>query len=270
MVGRFGTAATAAAALWLLASSACAQVPGLTKEEAKCESNSAKTLAKFVKSELTCISTCITTFRMTSGPYDGCFAPFTDPSTAICVNDPKKGKPKARASIVQKCDVAGKDSCPECYAASDCSTGEPFVGDTQGVISTLAHFIYCSEAISAVTPTQAEATCEDGVAKAYAKLWRAKTQCYAKCNQNLENGKIALGSCIPESVLIDPATQTCISNAAAKAVGAIDKVCANAGGNPACYVPTFNTGAKWVHTFEIDVDNTTAAVQCGSPSGAFL
>jgi hypothetical protein len=174
---------------------------------------------------------------------------------------------------VDKCKPAGNGNCPECYAASDCSTGEPLVGDLAGHLDLIARVIYCREALSAATPTQAEATCEDGVAKAFAKLWGAKTKCYAKCIHNMDTGKIALGSCTPGAVT-DAATQACLfdplKGAEAKAAAAIDQVCASVSANPVCYV-NVDTGAKWVQTYlESTVDEITQAVQCGSPSGAFL
>ena len=45
---------------------------------------------------------------------------------------------KARASIVKACSV----DCPECYPASDCSSGEPFVTNTENLVvakKSLAH-----------------------------------------------------------------------------------------------------------------------------------
>jgi hypothetical protein len=61
-----------------------------------------------------------------------------------------------------------------------------------------------------------------------------------------------------------------VKGAGAKAAAAIDKKCAAVGANPACYVPTVDTGAEWVAIVENQVDNSIPDVACGSPSGAFL
>src|SRR5262245_36207944 len=129
MVGRLGSAAIAAAGFCLIASSVLAQVPGLTKEEAACEKNTGTTLSKFTGAKAKCVSKCISTARKTSGPYTQCFTPYTgDPVTFACIFDPAKGaEVKARAGITKKCNVAGKDSCPECYDPANCATGIPFV-----------------------------------------------------------------------------------------------------------------------------------------------
>jgi hypothetical protein len=68
------------------------------------------------------------------GPYTGCFAPYTDTATNTCIMDPIKGaEQKPRDSIVKACTA----DCPECYAASNCATGEPFVGNTENLASQI-------------------------------------------------------------------------------------------------------------------------------------
>ena len=187
MLGRFGIAAIAATGFCLIASRVPAQFPPATdptKDEQKCESNAGKTLSKFTSSKAKCVGKCIGTGRKTSGPYAGCFAPYADPTTNACIMDPVKGaEAKARSGIVKKCNVAGKDSCPECYAASNCTTGDPFVSMTETNIDPFVILIYCTEA-NTNTPTKDQAKCEDGVSKALTKFVGSKAKCYDKCNAN--------------------------------------------------------------------------------------
>src|SRR5262245_42853793 len=142
----FGTSVIAAAGLCgLLVSTVAAQFPPVTdpnKDEAKCETGTGKALAKFVGKKAKCASKCLNTARKTSGPYGGCFAPFSDPLTNACIFAPLKGaEAKARASIVKACAV----DCPECYtsqAPNLCATGDPFVSDTSSQTNPFAVLVY--------------------------------------------------------------------------------------------------------------------------------
>lgn len=257
-------AMAAALALALAASPVAAQPAGVTKDELKCESGAGKALSKFVGSKTKCVQKCVTTARKTSGPYTDCFAPFGG-ATATCIQDPTKGaEAKARTSIVKACT---KD-CPECYAPSVCSTGEPFVANTETQVDAFGPLIYCTEA-GGGTPTKEQAKCEDTVAKTLTKFVDSKTKCYDKCNQNVFKAKIPEGSCSPPTPT-DVATQACIQKAEDKAVASIDKACATAGQNPPCYGANFDTGAEWVGLTEAAVDANVPVIACGSPSGAFL
>lgn len=278
MLGRFGTAAIAAAGFCLIGSHVLAQFPPVTDPtsgEQKCESNAGKTLSKFVGAKSKCVGKCIGTQRKATSPsYGGCFPPFSDPTTFACQFDPAKGAAiKARAGIAKKCaDAPGKDNCPECYDPANCTTGAPFVAMVDTQVNPFLILIYCTEANN-MTPTSAEAKCEDGVSKALVKFVGSKSKCYDKCNQNMNKGKIAPGSCDPPSPA-DPATNACIfdsvKGAEAKAIAAIDKVCADVGANPSCYGTSLDTGTEWVGLAESAVDGTTPQVACGSPSGAFV
>jgi hypothetical protein len=282
MVRRSGIAAICAAAgLCLLAKPVLAQFPPVTeptKDEQKCESNTGKTLSKFVGSKSKCVGKCVATARKTSGPYAGCFPPYADPVVDACITDPVKGaEAKAGANIAKKCNVAGKDSCPECYTpATKCTDGtgsNPFVQSTEGQVDPFTILVYCLEA-GGTTPTKEQAKCEDGVSKALVKFVGAKTKCYDKCNKNVNKGKIAPGSCTPPSPS-DPATTACIfdplKGAEAKAAASIDKVCANVpSATPGCYGTSLDEGSEWVGLTETQIDITTPTVACGSPSGAFL
>jgi hypothetical protein len=269
MISRFrtGSLLAAAAGIVLMAAPAFAQ-SGVTKDELKCESGAGKSLAKFVGAQGKCAQKCLAAARKTSGPYGGCFGPgYTDPTMNACVFDAAKGtEAKAKAAIIKGCT---KD-CPECYADNSpntCTTGEPLVGDTQTQLALFGSLVYCLEN-GGNTPTKIEAKCEDSVSMTLAKFVGAKSKCYDKCSANEFNGKVAPGSCAPPAS--DPATQTCIASAEGKAAAAIDKACAAAGANPACYVPGFDTGAEWVALTEAAVDGQYPNVACGSPSGAFL
>jgi len=281
MVGWFGKAAVAATGLCLIASSVPAQFPPIgdpNKDEAKCEAGAGKTLAKFVGSKGKCITKCIGTARKTMGPYGGCFAPYADPTTNLCITDPLKGaEAKARAGIAKGCS---KD-CPECYTGTQCTDGEPFVTETEGDIDApfgpgtgFPDLIYCKEK-AGTTPTKDEGKCEDGVIKALSKFVGSKSKCYAKCKANELKGKIALGGCEPPppgSNPTDPATNACINDpikgAAAKAKAAIIKACPIA---PSCYSGG-GTGAAntFVAAVESKIDSRVTEIACGSPSGAFL
>jgi hypothetical protein len=243
---------------------ASAQPAGVTKDEFKCESLTGGTLAKFVGAKGKCVQKCLGTARKTSGPYAGCFAPFADPATNTCVNDPIKGaESKARAGIVKACT---KD-CPECYAPTVCSAGEPFVSNTETQLDGFSHLVYCKES-GATTPSAAEAKCEDTVSKSLAKFVGSKTKCYSKCGAAAFAGKISQSACTPPAS--DPATQACINLAESKTAAAIDKLCSAVGAVPSCYGTSLDTGAEWAAAVESAVDAQNPIVACGSPSGAFI
>jgi len=271
MKARFGLAVIVAAGMSLAAERALAQFPPITdptKDEAKCETSTGKALTKQVGSISKCASKCITTARKTSGPYGGCFSPYADPTTNSCINDPLKGaKAKAAASIVKACmDVPGKDKCPECYSASNCNTGSPFVDTTATLTGLQGPNVYCTEN-GGGTPTKEEGKCEDGLSKSLTKFVGALSKCYQKCNQNMLKGKIAPNSCDPPSPS-DPATNACIfdplKGAEAKTAAAIDKVCANvAGAVPPCYGTGLDSGQEWVNLAEGAIDGNIPNIACG-------
>ena len=109
----FGKAATAAAGVCLLVTSASAQ----SKDVQKCETTTGSVLSKFVGSKGKCISKCFSTARKTSGPYGGCFPPYSDMTTNTCITGSLKGaEAKAGAGIAKACAAAA--SCPACYTAN--------------------------------------------------------------------------------------------------------------------------------------------------------
>ncbi len=260
--------AAIAAGLCLAASSALAQPAGVTKDEFKCETGTGKALTKFVGAKSKCGGKCLATARKTMGPYTGCFAPYADPTTNTCIMDPLKGaEAKARASIVKACTA----DCPECYPASECSTGEPFVSNTENLVDLQGPNVYCTEH-GGSTPTATEAKCEDGNSKALVKFVGAKSKCYQKCGSNAFKGTVTEASCQPPAS--DPATATCVSTAESKGAAAIDKACFTPPAMaPSCYDGTAfrpNSGAGWVNLVEGIVDGQIPIIACGSPSGAFL
>src|SRR6266404_1486063 len=173
--------AAIAAGLCLAAPSVLAQPAGVTKDEVKCESGTGKALSKFVGSKSKCGTKCFQLARKTMGPYTGCFAPYSDPATNACIMDSTKGaEAKARAAIVKACTV----DCPECYPASVCTTGEPFVSNTESLVDLQGPNVYCTEN-STATPSKTDAKCEDSTAKTLAKFVASKGKCYDKCNQNV-------------------------------------------------------------------------------------
>ncbi len=268
MLARTKTAAAimAAAGLCLLASAALAQPAGVTKDEFKCELGAGKALVKFTGSKSKCIAKCIALARKTGGPYTGCFAPYADTATFNCINAPLKGaEDKARAAIVKGCTA----DCPECYPASECTTGEPFVSNTESQLDVFGPLVDCDENL-AITPGKAIAKCEDTVGKSLVKFVGAKSKCYQKCNANAFKGTVPAGACTPPAT--DPPTVTCINLAESKAAASIDKLCKDASpnANPPCYTPNFDTGAKWVALSESSVDAQVPIIGCGSPSSAFL
>jgi hypothetical protein len=251
------------------ASTVLAQPAGVTKDEVKCESGTGKALSKFVGSKSKCTSKCFAAARKTQGPYTGCFAPYADQATNTCITDSVKGaEAKARASIVKACT---KD-CPECYSASNCSTGDPFVATTETLVDLQGPNVYCLEQNNQ-TPSKTEAKCEDGLSKALAKFVSSKSKCYDKCNQNVFKGKIAEGSCDPPTPA-DQLTVACIQKAETKNTQLVDKVCFTPPATPpACYDGTParpNSGAGWTNLVEGIVDGQIPTIACGSPSAAFL
>jgi hypothetical protein len=267
-------AAAAAAGLCLAASPVLAQ-SGVTKDELKCESGTGKTLAKFVSSKSKCVSKCFGAARKTEppGPFTPCFAPYSDPTTVTCITDPLKGaEAKAAAGIVKGCT----NDCPECYAASTCSSGQPNVNNTEGLIDIQGPSVYCQEN-GGTPPTKEEAKCEDGNVKALVKLVGALAKCYDKCNQNVFKLKIPEGSCVPGDGLPNPTdvpTRECLAKAVGKSAASINKACFIAPAvAPTCYDGTPlrpNTGAGWTALIKSVVDGQTPGIACGSPSGAFL
>ncbi len=255
------------AGLCRIASAAAPLPPGVTSDEVKCESGTGKALSKFVGSKSSCAQKCLAAARKTSGPYTDCFAPYGG-ATATCILDPAKGaEAKAKAAIVKACTT----DCPECYAASNCSTGNPFVSTTESLLDLQGPSVYCTEN-GAGTPSKTEAKCEDSTGKSLGKFVAAKSKCYDKCNQSMVKAKIPTGSCNPP-IPSDAATATCITTAESKTAAAIDKACSTAGANPACYDGSLlrpNTGAGWVALVESIVDGQVPQIACGSPSGAFL
>lgn len=268
MAGRLGHVVLVTTALCLSAAPVWAQVSGLSKGEAKCESTTGKVLAKLWSSQLRCVRKCIGAARKT-GAFNGCFAPYADSATQTCINDPMKGaEAKARAAIIKKCaDSPGRDNCPECYQPTSCTAGDPAVSDQESNIDPYPILIYCTEA-GTTTPTQAVAKCEDGVAKALSKFVAAKTKCYDKCNQAMQKGTVLRGQCDPPPS--DLPTAVCIAGAEQKAASSIDNVCAHAAANPGCYEAFLDTGAKWIDLVETSVDTSIHQSYCGSASGAFL
>jgi len=251
------------------ASTVLAQPAGVTKDEVKCESGTGKALSKFVGSKSKCASKCFATARKTSGPYTGCFAPYADPTTNACIMDSVKGaETKARGAIVKACT----NDCPECYAASVCATGEPFVSNTETLVDLQGPNVYCLEN-GGQTPTKTEAKCEDGLAKSLAKFVGSKSKCYDKCNQNVFKAKIPEGSCTPPNPT-DQLTVACIQKAETKNTQLVDKVCFTAPATPpACYDGSAmrpNSGAGWTTLVEHVVDSQIPAIACGSPNAAFV
>ena len=270
MRNRYGMAIAAAAGFCLLASTVSAQpITDPNALEAKCETAAGKALTKFVGAKAKCGAKCIAAARKTSGPYGGCFSPYSDPTTNACTFDPVKGAgPKARAAIIKVCGQPTSD-CPECYADNSpntCTTGDPLVSTAESQTDFFGPLVYCLEN-GGTTPTLIEGKCESGVSKALVKFVGAKSKCYTKCNQNMLKGTIPPGSCDPPTPT-DAATTTCIfdslKGAEAKAAAAIDKVCANAGANPACYGTGRDTGQEWVNLTESAVDNSIPQVACGA------
>ena len=107
------------------------------------------------------------------------------------------------------------------------------------------------------------------IPKALVKFVGSKGKCFEKCITNEFNGKIPPGSCTQPSPS-DAATMACISKTTTKSAATIDKACATAGANPACYTGGFATGSGWVATVEGAVDSALPGTFCGSPSAAFL
>jgi hypothetical protein len=115
-----------------------------------------------------------------------------------------------------------------------------------------------------MTPTTAQAKCEDGVAKSLIKFTGVKSKCYDKCVDKEFKGKIPAGGCTAGSPS-DADTQECIQKAEGEAADAIDEVCDAAGAKPSCYAPERDSGAEWAAVVENLVDTRTPLVYCAAP-----
>ena len=257
----------AATSLWLVTVPVSAQVTDPNKDEAKCETGTGKALNKMIASSSKCVGKCLVTARKTSGPFAPCFGnPPSDPATAACLNDPLKGAvAKARVSIGKAC----ANDCPECYTAqgaSLCTNGTPLVDNAVTSTAPFGAVVYCTEN-GGNTPSKEVGKCEDTVAKSLVKFISKKGKCYEKCNAAVLKGTIPQGSCDPPSPT-DPKTSACIfdplKGAEAKAAAAIDKACATAGANPACYGTALDTGAEWVGLVEPQIDTSIPNIACGA------
>ena len=212
MLRRFGVVMFAAASLGLAAVPVHAQI---SKDVLKCEDGTNSALAKFVGAKAKCAAKCIATQRKASPPaFAGCMGPaYTDPTTNACIMGSLKGaEAKGGAAIAKGC--AALASCPTCYTPQQCtdaSGGNPFIQASETNVDAFGPLVYCVEAGNPTgpAPSKDDAKCEDGISKALVKFVGAKGKCYQKCNDNLNKGKAAPGSCTPPAT--DPATVTCIS-----------------------------------------------------------
>jgi hypothetical protein len=285
MVRRFTFVVVAVAGMGFAALPAYTQAqPGLSKTLRKCESGTASALSKFTGAKTKCITKCVTAARKTSGPFAGCFAPYTDPSTLTCITGSLKGaETKGGAAIAKVCAAA--DACPMCYVnlvgggagCTDASGANPWVQGLEGFVDHFTTLLYCEESgivAPPATPSKSEAKCEDGVVKAVAKAWSAETKCFQKCNANLARGKIS-GSCDPFT-LNDPTTIACVfdptKGVLPKTAAAVDKACfippATA---PLCFLINAGTTGVAIANYVVRVaDIFISDSNCGSPSGAFL
>jgi hypothetical protein len=274
---RFLTAIVVAAGLCMTVTSSHAQA--LPKDKAKCESGAGKSLSKFTKSKSSCISKCITTARKASGPFGGCFAPYTDSTTNMCIKGSLKGaEAKSGAAIAKVCAAAA--SCPLCYvseftstACTDASGLNPFVQFAEGLLDLFGPNLYCVES-GGGTPSKTDAKCEDGLTKNLVKYAQSKAKCYDKCQTaaNKAGKSFAQHGCFPPAS--DSTTDSCISTAMSKIAPKIDQACFTAPATfPSCYDGSLtrpNTTAGWLTLTENAVDATTKRTNCGSPSGAFV
>jgi hypothetical protein len=224
----------------------------------KCEDTTNKTLGKFVGSKAKCVMKCLATQRKAASPnFASCLPPYADPTESACITGSLKGaEAKAGAGIAKAC--AALASCPSCYTpatkCTDASGANPWVQSTETTLDGLVPLIYCRENGN-TNPSTTDAKCEDGITKALTKFVGAKGKCYQKCNDNLNKGKAAAGSCTPPAT--DPATVTCISTAESKSSASIDKACPTM---VSCSV--FPNGAGWTGVAETGVDGQTPQIYC--------
>ena len=129
--------------------------------------------------------------------------------------------------------------------------------------------VYCLEA-GAVTPTKAQAKCEDGVAKSLIKFAGAKGKCYDKCVDQEFKGKIPAGSCTTGGPSDAATPRQCIEKAEDKATGGHRQGVRGVGREAAVLRPERDSGAEWTAVVENLVDAHVPLLYCSSPSGAFL
>jgi len=222
-------------AIALAPAPASAQVrPPLSDGEVRCARTVARAFTRFTAAKSACVRSCIKAARKTAGPYLPCLAPIGG-AVGACVNDPQKGAAaKARAAIARKCT----GTCPPCAQCADDGAAVDALART---LDVYAADVYCVERHGG-TPTAAEATCEDAVAKALVKLVVARTRCFDQCNARIRRGKLPEFVCRrPEAAdetsihPFDPTARACLAKADATAAATIDEACGAAGARPACH-----------------------------------
>jgi hypothetical protein len=226
----------------------------LTKDECKCEANTAKAQAAFVNAKAKCLTKCQEFAISGKEPASDCTAPYAG-ITRACVD-----KAESKAVLAEnKC----KD-CPECYAGGDCSTdAQTRTAGTEAQVDLLGPVVLCDDSASPDGLSKKEQICEKQTAFSLAKFAAAKSKCYQKCRLAECLGKVPAGSCTPPAS--DPKTQECITKAETVCTTTADAKCTDA---PECYGGA--APSSFCSAVEAAVDSAYPTTYCGSPSGAFL
>lgn len=266
-MGKFIKGASLALALSLSLGGIASAAGTLTADEFKAQAAFGKAGAKFTDAKTKCVSKCIATAVKLATPQANCLAPaYADAAVNLCIFDAVKGaEAKAQAAMVK----AGLKDCPECYSGGNCSAqAATIVAALESQIDPFGPLVFCDPAPVAATTLK----CELAVSKSLTKYVAARQKCYDKCQANAFKGIGTASACLPPAT--DAATIACLSDPVkgteAKTALAIDKACTLKASNPACYVPSFDTGAEWASLVAVAIDGNQATTYCGSASGAFL
>ena len=162
------------------------------KDELKCEAGTSKSLAKFVKAKGKCVQKCL------DKPAQGRRAVHRLQRAVRrrhrhAASTTRRRAPRRRRVTGSR--RPARRTCPDCYdAGGNCPDGANFVAAVEGNVDDAGPLVYCLEA-AGMTPTKAQAKCEDGVAKSLIKFAGSKSKCYDKCVDKEFKGKLPAGSC---------------------------------------------------------------------------
>ena len=238
--------------------------PDISDDESKCQLGTSLAIGKFVTDKAKCITKCEKGARKEPplNPDSDCVSPFGG-ATLACV---QKAEGKAEGLEQSKC---AKD-CPECYTGGDCAAdADARVTAAEAQVDGIATLVYCDDSGSGDGLTDAEAKCQDTVAKTLSNFAKKKLNCYSKCRKAEHKGTTPPGTCLPAT---EEKAAACIAKEHGKAITLIDKKCETSVSDnaekPECY--TTSNGTSWANIIEAAVDMGQPDLYCGSPSGAFL
>lgn len=233
-----------------LASTAAAQPapPDVNGTEYLCMKDAADAGAKFLYARTKCVIRCVKHVWRGDGLDADCHPPYGG-KTAECL---VRAETKFVKKFVKGCDqtLDPDDDCPECYSGGDCSAS----GDAASRASSLEadsdaflEGLLCERAGA----SRLEQKCQQVTAKAVAKLFGVRMDCYERCFNITRDGNPPMSDCLPPPAHLP--TDACLTSVALKYLEDIDERCAGpseapdgcSGGYPSA--PAWdNLSAIWV------------------------